>query len=86
MDAYFDIDERITDAVCLHHVYSPDVHVCVRVRLCVRALTFPRRNVRALSVGVDRVRLGSQAFGMASAFNANIGAWNTALVTSLNAV
>jgi hypothetical protein len=39
--------------------------------------------VRALSVGVDCVWLGSQAFQSASAFNANIGAWNTARVTSL---
>jgi hypothetical protein len=42
--------------------------------------------VRALSVGVDRVRLGSQAFYAASAFNADIGAWNTARVTTLLAV
>jgi surface protein len=35
---------------------------------------------------VDRVRLGSQAFYSAKAFNANIGAWNTASVTSLNSV
>jgi surface protein len=43
-------------------------------------------NVQALSVGVDRVGVGSQAFYLASAFNANIGAWNTASVTTLSAV
>jgi surface protein len=43
-------------------------------------------NVRAPSAGVDRVRLGSQAFRSASAFNADIGAWNTARVTSLSYV
>ena len=43
-------------------------------------------NVRALFVGVDRVRLGSQAFYDAYAFNANIGAWNIARVTSLDSV
>jgi surface protein len=32
---------------------------------------------------VDRGWLGSQAFYSASAFNANIGAWNTASVTTL---
>ncbi len=32
---------------------------------------------------MDRVRLGAQAFVVASAFNANIGAWNTARVTTL---
>ena len=42
--------------------------------------------MRARSVGVDRVRFGSQAFNGASAFNANIGAWNTASVTTLNYV
>ncbi len=40
----------------------------------------------ARSVGVDRVWLGSQAFNMASAFNTNIGAWNTASVTVLSDV
>ncbi len=30
--------------------------------------------------------LGSQAFARAAAFNANIGAWNTALVTTLSYV
>jgi surface protein len=33
-----------------------------------------------------RVWLGSQAFSSASAFNANIGAWNTASVTNLRDV
>jgi surface protein len=42
--------------------------------------------VRVLSVGVDREWLGWQAFGSASAFNANIAAWNTASVTTLYAV
>jgi surface protein len=42
--------------------------------------------MRALSVGVDHGWLGSQAFQGASAFNANIGAWNTASVTTLFAV
>ncbi len=40
-------------------------------------------NVRALCFGVDRVRLGSQAFASATAFNANIGAWNTARVSNM---
>ncbi len=35
---------------------------------------------------VDRVWLGSQAFQSASAFNVNIGAWNTARVTTLESV
>ncbi len=42
--------------------------------------------MRARSVGVDRVWLGSQAFESASVFNADIGAWNTAAVTSLHQV
>jgi surface protein len=41
--------------------------------------------MRARSVGVDRGWLGSQAFGFqgASAFNADIGAWNTARVSNM---
>ena len=49
-----------------------------------RLRTYPRPNVRVLSAGVDDcVRLGSQAFATAKAFNANIDAWNTASVTTL---
>jgi hypothetical protein len=43
-------------------------------------------SVRALSVGVDGVRFGSQVFSGASAFNADIGAWNTARITTLDSV
>ncbi len=42
--------------------------------------------MRAPSVGVDRLLLGSQAFADDIAFNANIGAWNTSRVTTLYAV
>ena len=42
--------------------------------------------MRARSAGVDRVRLGAQAFYKASAFNANIGAWNTASVSNMESV
>jgi surface protein len=42
--------------------------------------------MRARSVGVDRGWLGAQVFNGASAFNANIGAWNTAAVTTLSYV
>ena len=64
-------------------------HVCVRVR--ARACAVGRARIRAetcerLPVGVDRGWLGAQAFRSASAFNANIGAWNTAAVTSLSEV
>ncbi len=45
-----------------------------------------RRNIRAHSVGVDRVWFGSQAFRSASAFNVNIVAWNTASLTGLTNV
>ena len=46
----------------------------------------PRRRVRAPHAAAERRVLGAQAFRSASAFNANIGAWNTARVTSLSAV
>jgi hypothetical protein len=35
---------------------------------------------------LDRVWLGSQAFYGTSAFNANIGAWNTAAVSTMQGV
>ena len=66
------------------NAYATDAPTCVHVR--VWAHTYPRRTVRTLSVGVDRLRLGLQAFQSASAFNADIGAWNIASVTSLGSV
>jgi hypothetical protein len=60
--------------------------VRARARVCDWAPTHPRRHMRARSAGVDRGWLGSQAFRWASAFNANIGAWNTAAVTTLSYV
>jgi surface protein len=61
------------------------VNACARACVCVWvwAHPYPRRNVRALSVGVDGVWLGSQAFSQATAFNVNIGSWNTASVTAM---
>jgi hypothetical protein len=49
-------------------------------------VTHLRRHVRARAFSVDRGWLGSQAFYEASAFNANIGVWNTAAVTTLSYV
>ncbi len=67
------------------HTCPIDAPTCasMRVRVCVWARMYLRRNVRALSVCVDRVWFGSQAFYQATAFNANIGAWNTASVSSM---
>ena len=62
---------------------------CVRARACARAIGRPRIRADAcerLPAGVDRGWLGAQAFQGAAAFNANIGAWNTASVTTLAAV
>ncbi len=78
------VEDRITD-LCVHHRRA-HVSADVRVRAGACAYGRPRicaANVRACSVGVDRMWLGSQAFNMASAFNANIGAWNSAAVTSM---
>jgi hypothetical protein len=68
------------------------VDVCVHLRahaherVCVWSPAHLRRTVRALSVGEDRLRFGLQAFAVASAFNANIGAWNTASVSNMVSV
>ena len=65
----------------------PGVRACARSLSCVpRARPPPRRRVRAPHAAAERRVLGSQAFRSASAFNANIGAWNTARVTSLSTV
>jgi hypothetical protein len=68
------------------HTRTRAASVRARVCACDRARTHPRRHLRAPSVGVDRGWLGSQAFRSASAFNANIGAWNTARVSWLSQV
>jgi hypothetical protein len=83
--------------VCVIHIYLGICVLCVRdgygrmhpfarVCICDLAPSHPRRNVRAPSAGVDLWWLGSQAFGFASAFNANIGAWNTASLSSMQLV
>ncbi len=64
--------------VCTCCVRAP-----ARVCVCDCGPTHPRRNMRARSVGVDRGWLGPQALRSASAFNTNIGAWNTASVSNL---
>ena len=64
-----------------------------RVRPCARAraCAIERARIRAdtcerLPAGVDRGWLGAQAFSSAKAFNANIGAWNTASVSNMASV
>ncbi len=79
------MEDQITDG-CLHRRHA---HVCVSMRACVGGFGRPRiraANVRALSVSVECMWLDSQAFQQAMAFNADIGAWNTARVTMLNSV
>ena len=69
------------------HARAP--HVCVRVRARMRAIRRPRiraETCERLPVGVDRGWLGAQAFLLATAFNADIGAWNVAAVTTLTQV
>jgi hypothetical protein len=84
MHAHSRIEDRITDA-CVRHRRAPVcVRVCARVRVWVWVWR-PRistATVQALFVGVERVWFGSQAFGAAPAFNANIGAWNVLRVTT----
>ena len=76
-------DERIADAGPPHtraRVLRPSARA--------RARAIGRARIRAdacerLPAGVDRGWLGLQAFYKASAFNADIGAWNTASITFL---
>jgi hypothetical protein len=60
---------------------SARVFSCAIGRPRIRAETCAR-----LPIGVDRVWFGAQAFAFATAFNANIGAWNTASVFALSNV
>jgi hypothetical protein len=77
-------DERIADARPPHTRAQRAASVRARVRACaigrprIRADTCERPGV-----GVDRMWLGSQALNSASAFNANIGAWNIACVSNM---
>ncbi len=69
--------------------HAPVCCVRARARACARAIGRPRIRADAcerLAAGVDRGWLGAQAFQSASAFNANIGAWNTASATTLSGV
>jgi hypothetical protein len=66
----------------MRHVRA-EARVRARARVCAWARPHPPRRVRALPAAAERRGLGSQAFNSASAFNANIGAWNTASVTAL---
>ncbi len=73
-----------SSSLSTHHPYT---YAPTCASACARACAwvFWRTGVRAraLSDGVDRVWFGSQAFTWAFAFNADIGAWNTASVTKL---
>jgi hypothetical protein len=74
------------------------VHQCAMVmdRLCARALAGSCCGLGLQPETVNRASpcpsawtacgFGAQAFGSASAFNANIGGWNTAAVTTLSGV
>jgi hypothetical protein len=79
---------RRTDQRCGPATHTRPRAASVRARVCVCdwAPTHPHRTMRARSVGVDRGWFGAQAFDCLSAFNADIGAWNTARVTTLNNV
>jgi surface protein len=81
---------RVCMCVCVCLCVCVCVRVCygARARAYSRAHThaYPAANFRSLSVGVDRVWFCSQTFQSASAFDANIGAWNTASVTDLSGV
>ncbi len=62
---------------------------CLRVRVCVPVgigAYASASNRASLFQRVDRVRLGLQAFYLAFAFNANIGAWNVASVSNMHEV
>ena len=71
--------------VCIRESECKCVCVCVPAHECTCALVSAPKCASTF-IGVDHVWLGSQAFREAPAFNTNIGAWNTAAVTTLYAV
>ena len=85
------ITEWIADARLPHrraHVCSC-VHVFVRASVCVwlgARVSAPNRASRFFPSAWTACGSGSQPFASAYAFNANIGAWNTASVTTLHQV
>ena len=83
IDAHSYTEDRITDA-CAHRRRAHVRRACARA--CGCGFGHARMRAEFFPVCVDRVWLGAQAFQSASAFNANIGAWNTAAVTTLSYV
>jgi hypothetical protein len=72
---------------CRRGGHAPRTRPGVRACALSWARPHPRQCVRALhAAAAERRGLGSQAFHSASAFNANIGAWNTVRVTTLDSV
>ncbi len=89
--AYACMDERITRCGPAQHACTL-VRPCARARVCVclGARVSAPKTCEPFPSAMDRVSLGSQAFGLnggvTSNFNANIGAWNTASVAVLSGV
>ena len=74
---------RRTDRRCAPAALTRPRAVSVRARVRSGAHASAPTHASAFPSAVDRGWLGAQAFQAASAFNANIGAWNTARVTTL---
>ncbi len=76
--AYGYIDERINDAY-LHHIRA----TCASISACSGALASAPNRASTLRRRWTACGSVSQAFSGTSAFNANIGAWNTASVSNM---
>ncbi len=86
IDAHSYMEDRITDA-CAHRRRAHVLRACARACGCA----FGRARIRAepcepFPSAWTACGFGAQAFSFTRAFNANIGAWNTASVTSLESV
>ncbi len=87
MHACIDIHARL--ATLMHGLPMRERAASVSARVFSCAIGRPRIRAETcarLPIGMDRVWFGAQAFSFASAFNANIGAWNTASVFALSMV
>jgi hypothetical protein len=85
IDAHGFLEDRITDA-CVHHKRTQRVRPCARACGCVGCARICAEPCEPCLSVWTACGFGAQAFGSASAFNANIGAWNTASVSNMIAV
>ncbi len=70
----------------IHTYIYINTHIYIHIYIYIHTITWVQRSGKLKTICVRMLVVGLQAFLSASAFNANIGAWNTARVTTLSLV